>query len=848
MNDLSGQSIGRYHIIEPLGEGGMAVVYKAYDTRLECDVAVKFIRTDQLAPAVLERTLKRFEREAKSVAQLTHPNIVKVTDYGEHEGVPYLVMAYYPEGTLKERMIGPVGYGEAARLLVPIARGLEYAHGRNVVHRDVKPSNILMTESGEPMLTDFGIAKILDLKDGQTLTAAGMGVGTPEYMAPEQGMGSDVDGRADIYALGIVFYELITGRTPYKANTPMAVLLQSINDPLPRPSEFVKGIPKQVEQVLYKALAKNPKDRYANMREFVRVLEDLGKNAKEAAYAGIGITRMKEPLEPELKTTDTGEAIQPPDEKKEETPRKEKKFIKKRNIWIGVGFGLIALAAFAGIIYFKPYININKLFGVQDQTAVVSDQKGDTQLLEAQDLIAFVSDREGGTQLLGAQDQIAFVSDREGGPQLFTMNPNGINQKQISAGSGTRLNPSWSPDRTKIAYSNGADIYVMNANRRDGQKALQNAFWDMHPSWSPDGKKIAYATLIGGKWGISSFGYGDFAPGGDPFSYGDVNDTEPAWSPDGKKIAFTSGSINTNEIYIVNIDGTNRIRLTQNDFYDSEPAWSPDGEKIAFSTYRNGDWEIFVMDADGANPVNLTNNIGSDKEPTWSPDGRKIAFTSERDGNREIYVMNADGTGQKNITNNPGNDYQPAWASVPLLANETEKVSVTAEPTFPTEMSVPNSTIANEDIPNGAIFLSKLVPLSSTVGYGIIGVGITPFNDIAENVKYGSDIVHDKVIYKQGIFAHAPSQIEYQLGGEYSKIHTGYFLDSRCGSVDGVIFKILADGTEVFTSGIVHSNNPHKEIDVNINKAENLTLITDPGVYNDNQCDWSVWGNPYLIK
>ena len=107
MNDLSGQSIGRYHIIEPLGEGGMAVVYKAYDTRLECDVAVKFIRTDQLAPAVLERTLKRFEREAKSVAQLTHPNIVKVTDYGDHEGVPYLVMAYYPEGTLKERMSGP---------------------------------------------------------------------------------------------------------------------------------------------------------------------------------------------------------------------------------------------------------------------------------------------------------------------------------------------------------------------------------------------------------------------------------------------------------------------------------------------------------------------------------------------------------------------------------------------------------------------------------------------------------------------------------------------------------------------------------------------------------------------
>ena len=145
-----------------------------------------------------------------------------------------------------------------------------------------------MTESGEPMLTDFGIAKILDLKDGQTLTAAGMGVGTPEYMAPEQGMGSDVDGRADIYALGVVFYELITGRTPYKANTPMAVLLQSINDPLPRPGEFVKGIPKQVEQVLYKALAKDPKGRYVNMGDFVRVLEQLSGGKQTGSVFGVG--------------------------------------------------------------------------------------------------------------------------------------------------------------------------------------------------------------------------------------------------------------------------------------------------------------------------------------------------------------------------------------------------------------------------------------------------------------------------------------------------------------------------------------------------------------------------------
>ena len=286
MADLSGQSIGRYHIIEQIGEGGMGVVYKAYDTRLECEVAVKFLHTGLMAAADQDRAQKRFEREAKAVAQLTHPNIVGVTDYGEHEGARYLVMTYYPGGTLKEKQGSPMGYREAARILIPVGRALQYAHGRNVIHRDVKPSNILITESGEPMLTDFGVAKILDAVDGQTLTGTGVGVGTPPYMAPEQGLGKEIDGRADIYALGVVFYELVTGRAPYKAETPIGVLMQTISDPLPRPSEFVPGLPKRVEEVIYKALAKKPEDRYQNMGDFVKELERLGGGAGEELEAG----------------------------------------------------------------------------------------------------------------------------------------------------------------------------------------------------------------------------------------------------------------------------------------------------------------------------------------------------------------------------------------------------------------------------------------------------------------------------------------------------------------------------------------------------------------------------------
>ena len=277
MPDLSGISIDRYHIIEPLGQGGMANVYKAYDTRLERNVAIKFIRRDAFSPDVLDMVLKRFDREAKSLAKLTHPNIVGIIDYGEYEGSPYLVMPYLQGGTLKQYLGTPMFIEKAASLLEPVADALAFAHQKGIVHRDVKPANILITEGGKPMLTDFGIARLLESGDGATLTGTGMGVGTPEYMSPEQAMGREVDGRTDIYSLGIVLFELVTGRKPYTADTPMAVVLKQTTEPLPRPSSIVPGITDTVEQILYKSLAKDPKDRYQTMTDFS---EALGKFSK----------------------------------------------------------------------------------------------------------------------------------------------------------------------------------------------------------------------------------------------------------------------------------------------------------------------------------------------------------------------------------------------------------------------------------------------------------------------------------------------------------------------------------------------------------------------------------------
>ena len=197
--------------------------------------------------------------------------ILKVLDYGEQEGVPYLVMPFVQGGTLKEKMGRPMPYGEAAALLAPIAQALDYAHRRKIIHRDVNPANILITESNTPLLSDFGIAKILESGESTQLTGTGVGIGTPDYMAPEQWMGK-ADACTDIYSLGVVFFQMITGRLPFIAETPAAVLIKHMQDPLPRASSLVPNLPDQVEQVLFKALAKEPQNRFQDMRAFADAL------------------------------------------------------------------------------------------------------------------------------------------------------------------------------------------------------------------------------------------------------------------------------------------------------------------------------------------------------------------------------------------------------------------------------------------------------------------------------------------------------------------------------------------------------------------------------------------------
>jgi serine/threonine protein kinase len=280
MKHLIGQTLGRYRIIEPLGEGGMAYVYKAFQPGLERVVAVKVLPEYYMRD---EQFLARFQREAQAIARLSHPNILPVYDFGQEGDLTYIVMQCVEGGTLKDKMDQAPSFEAIGDLLGQVAEALDYAHGQAILHRDVKPTNILIEREQRVLLTDFGLAKMVGSE--AHITTTGVGIGTPAYMSPEQGQGEAVDARTDVYALGVVLYEMITGRVPYRAETPMAVIIKHVTAPLPLPRTINPEVPDGVEQVILRALAKNREDRYTSAGAMMRAYRVAIAEAESEAAA-----------------------------------------------------------------------------------------------------------------------------------------------------------------------------------------------------------------------------------------------------------------------------------------------------------------------------------------------------------------------------------------------------------------------------------------------------------------------------------------------------------------------------------------------------------------------------------
>ncbi len=651
MTDLTGQPISHYHILEQLGEGGMAIVYKALDTRLEREVALKVIRTEKLVPATMDKTLKRFEREAKALAKLNHPHIVSVTDYGEQDGKPYLVMPYLPGGTLKKHLSGkPIPWQDAARLLAPIARALDYAHQQGIVHRDVKPSNILITQSGQPMLSDFGVAKILETEETLDLTGTGVGIGTPDYMAPEQGFGHSTDARMDVYALGVVFYEMVTGRRPYQADTPMAIMLKKNTEPLPRPTAFVPSLPRAVENHLIKALARDPSNRFQTMGEMAVSLDAFAQGKL-----------------PFIEPTTTIEI----------RPRKN------WTIWIGAGLvGLLCLAALATGGLFAVRMLGSTPGSTPTEFVTAPPEAGPAPVKPSTPTDSFISYTP--TIELPTVTPTAISSWQQGKlafPVRNTSTSNFLHWLDLANSGEPQLlftpevsssylyAPWFSRDGNTLAYGdlNFDKVYALTLNPLSSPRLMGKC---QSPSISPDGNRV-----ICGVAGQNYFPVYDIRTGKlvDRIKHGTSGAVVPVWSPDGTEIAFSElvSEPWAASVWKVSVSGGNPTLLAGEANEDFVPSWSPDSEWIAFqSDLASEKSEVWVMRRDGSERRQITwSGEGRwSRGPCFSPDGQWLAFVSSQNESSgpdfgDVFVVSLVTGEIHQITHTGGNvyDFRVTW-------------------------------------------------------------------------------------------------------------------------------------------------------------------------------------------
>jgi serine/threonine-protein kinase len=361
MAGLVGQALDQYRLTGQIGQGGMATVYRAQDERHDRKVAIKV-----LSPTIVgdKRFVRRFRREAEFVKQrLKHPNIVPVIDYGEYRGFVYLAMPFIDGDTLHNRLLdGDISALENARWVGQIADSLNFAHSQGIIHRDIKPSNIMITESGDALLADFGLAR--EVEGASSLTGS-MLMGTPAYVSPEQGLGKDLDARSDQYSFGVILYQIATGKLPFDGEAPMAIVMQHVQEPVPRPGRFNQGLSEDLERVIVKSLAKDPADRFPSMAAL--------NEAYQAALAGRPVPHFEMPAaaSPYRGLDLTTEAFVGQFEPTLEPPQR------RRSIWAWMVVAVGLLTAVAGAIAFATLIGLDLPGGFADNPTVSGSSGGE---------------------------------------------------------------------------------------------------------------------------------------------------------------------------------------------------------------------------------------------------------------------------------------------------------------------------------------------------------------------------------------------------------------------------------------------------------------------------------------
>jgi len=707
--ETDGPAVPRYQILAPIGIGGMGVVYRAEDTHLGRTVALKFL-PPTLTPN--PRAKARFLNEARAASALDHPNICTIYEVGETaEGQLYLAMAYYEGETLKQRLEhGPLPVAEALQIALQIARGLAKAHRHGIVHRDVKPANLMMTTDGVVKILDFGIARLPDQTPSSPL------LGTPGYMSPEQERAGEVDARSDVWALGAVLREMLTGWRPGHGGPAEAPAGEEPPIPL-LPQEAPPG----VDGLLSRMLAEEPADRYPDA---AALLDDL--TALKRAVAGTQDTAAHGPVR------------------------------RRFPVWVPV-LVLMALAVAAafwllwsvrrpGEARLDPGRitagRLTDLSGKEWFPSLTPDgdlfvyawKDGDRSRLFLQQVsggnaIDLLPDSsEGDSQPAVSPDgqQIAFRSEREGGG-IFIM---GLMGGPVRRVTDFGFNPAWSPDGKEILCATAGvenplfrrihPSQIYRINLATGERRLVHPGDAVQPSWSPHGDRVAYwETSRSGRrtiWTIR-------ADGGEPVQVttGENVDWNPVWSPDGRYLYFASDRGGIMNLWRVPIDERSGIvqgepELVTASGQASMLSLSRDGRRIvyavdetrttlekvgfdsasgtvtspattitqtsslipAFDVSQDGRWlvyntfapqeDLFIIHPDGTGLRQLTDDKFRDRGPRWSPDETRIAFYSNRSNSSrgdkyEIWTIRADGSQLEQQTFIPGRPvYNPLWS------------------------------------------------------------------------------------------------------------------------------------------------------------------------------------------
>jgi Tol biopolymer transport system component/tRNA A-37 threonylcarbamoyl transferase component Bud32 len=710
-----GQTLSHYRIEAKLGEGGMGVVYKARDTRLDRFVAIKTLCTDAAGNAERKR---RFLQEAKAASALNHPNILHVYDVDVGEGVDFIAMEYVEGKTLQE-MIGRRGLpvSEALKHAVQIADGLATAHFAGIVHRDIKPGNIMVNEKGLVKILDFGLAKLTDpveRRDSevtQTMspqTEEGTIVGTVAYMSPEQAEGKSLDARSDIFSFGSVVYEMISGRQAFQGDSKLAVMSAVLRQE-PKPlEELTRDVPYDLLRLVTQCLRKDPGRRFQHMEDVKTLLEQL----LEESGSGPARTRTLP------------------------APMSIPAFAK----WTAAGLVPLAMLAWYLVSQLKHEAPVRATFtqltsqpGEELYPSLSPDGKSFAYQSRVSGNWDIYLQRVGGknpinltkdspaddTQPAFSPDgeQIAFRSERDGGG-IFVMGATGESAKRVT---DFGYNPAWSPDGRYLVCSTAgfarpevrlgtqeSQLYIVPAGGSSGssdRRLVTAGIKDaVQPQWSPGGRRIAFWSIRGGNrdvWTVP-------ADGGTPVQVTrePAIDWHPVWSPDGQYLYFLSdrqGSMNlwrvpidensgrvlrpaeqlttpsaytfqfslshdghlayvnrveTGNIYEVDFDPVREtvagppIPVTRGSWRAANPDISPDGQWVAFKTYGRHE-DLFVSRVDGSNQRQLTDDEWNDRVPRWSPDGKRLAFYSNRSGPYQIWTIAPDGSGLQQLTRLP---------------------------------------------------------------------------------------------------------------------------------------------------------------------------------------------------